>query len=276
MSLQSTLSHCTIFTTLILALLLNACATDEELVETQNDNQSISTFALDQNYLLETSEGIETVANHTISLSFEQDSTGMFLSLNSGCNGVGGSAEIIVDVLHVNELNSTLKACEPELMEQDAVLGEFILSRPQMTWDASSITLSNESITLRFVLERVLHPSLNLVGPLWTVNGFIEGEVASSSISSSQQTIIFEANGEAQVNTGCNSCFATYELEGNEIKVTSLGCTEAACLDEDGQTTEGLFTSILFATTSYEIDGNSLTLTDTESQRAITLSGSER
>lgn len=281
MSFHSILSTYKIFTVLILAVLLNACGTDEDLIEDQNNNSSgISTFAFDQKYLLDTSEGISVVPDHTVSLSFGQERETLFINLHAGCNAMGGSIETIDSILHVNELNSTLIACEQALMEQDIIFSNFISNQPRIVWDSSSVTLSNETMSLRFILENVLQPDLSLISTLWTVNGFIDGGIASSSVSSnsdvfSQQTIRFESNYEVKVHLGCNSCFGNYEVDGNQISFTSLECTEAVCQTEEDQAVEDLFSSLLFRTITYEIEGNSLTLMNADQQRAITLSGSE-
>ena len=203
----------------MLAVLLNACATDEDLIEepdASNPGGEIGTFALDQNYLLEAAEGIEVVDDHPVTLRLESGDDGLFLNLNAGCNLMGGAMETIDEVLHVNELSSTLKACSSDLMQQDITFGDFITSRPQMRWDSSVISLSNGSTKLRFVLESATQTDLSLTDTLWTLNSVIEDGVTSSTINASQQSILLESNGEAKINSACNSCFATYEVSGNQ------------------------------------------------------------
>jgi heat shock protein HslJ len=42
-------------------------------------------------------------------------------------------------------------------------------------------------------------------------------------------TIRFEPGGQVSVRADCNSCFGSYETDGNALSIDALACTEAFC-----------------------------------------------
>ena len=66
------------------------------------------------------------------------------VSIKAGCNTMVGSAAIVDGVLNTGELASTMMACEPALMDQDAWLTRVLSAGPTVTRpDDHSITLTS-------------------------------------------------------------------------------------------------------------------------------------
>ena len=58
------------------------------------------------------------------------------LSVNGGCNGMGGTYALRDGVLTTGEMASTLMACDPPLMEADAEIARLLSAPLQLRWDA--------------------------------------------------------------------------------------------------------------------------------------------
>jgi heat shock protein HslJ len=85
-------------------------------------------------------------------------------------------------------------------------------------------------------------------------------------------TLSFGANGEVAGNGGCNGYGGTYTSDGSEISIVGVVSTMMACEDQAMMTQETNFLSTLQLASSYTIDGDTLTLIDTDGNTILTLS----
>ncbi len=75
------------------------------------------------------------------------------LSVNGGCNGMGGTYALRDGVLTTGEMASTLMACDPPLMEADAEIARLLSAPLQLRWDAGGKRFSlhdKAGVTLLF------------------------------------------------------------------------------------------------------------------------------
>lgn len=88
--------------------------------------------------------GHELVPGTSVRITFEEG----HLSATAACNTVFGSAQWSDGVLEAGPLASTMMACSPELMAQDAWLAELLEAGPTIALDGSTLTISGETSTL--------------------------------------------------------------------------------------------------------------------------------
>ncbi|MFV1857991.1 MAG: META domain-containing protein, partial [Anaerolineales bacterium] len=109
----------------------------------------------------------------------------------------------------------------------------------------------------------------SLEGTLWELESYqnSEGETIDA-LPDSGARADFE-NGELSGTSGCNRFFGPYEVDGNSISIGPLGATLMAC-PEPLMEQEFGFTSSLQSATTYEISGDTLTLSDAEGEVVVT------
>ena len=93
---------------------------------------------------------VSLVPGSSIELRFEADS----LSANAGCNTLFGRASIDGDELVAPTLASTRKACDDDLMQQDAWLSSFLGSRPTMEVLDQDLWLSQGDDTVVHLVQQ--------------------------------------------------------------------------------------------------------------------------
>ena len=93
--------------------------------------------------------GHRLVKGTEIRLTFNDGQIGA----GAGCNGMGGPATWDDGVLVVGQLTSTLIGCPDALARQDQWLGEFLTSRPSLSLDGSTLTLSGTTVRMTLTRE---------------------------------------------------------------------------------------------------------------------------
>jgi heat shock protein HslJ len=116
--------------------------------------------------------------------------------------------------------------------------------------------------------------SASLEGTLWALESYqnAEGETVDV-LPNSGARAEFE-NGEVSGTSGCNRFFGAYEVDGNSISIGPLGSTLMGCPDPLAQQEFGLMTSFQSAAT-YEISGDTLTLSNEDGEVVVTFVESE-
>ncbi|RUA18112.1 MAG: hypothetical protein DSY55_00790 [Clostridia bacterium] len=105
-------------------------------------------------------------------------------------------------------------------------------------------------------------PRQDLTGQIWQLNGYVTtaGEV-EKALNGAPSTIQFDEDGRFSGNTGCNSFFGVYKLDGKALSLDVRGVTLRACtvLQADQETA---ILNALKKIQEYQIQENSLTLLD--------------
>lgn len=83
--------------------------------------------------------GHDLVPGSQVTISFDEG----HLSARAGCNTLFGGATWTGGVLDAPQLASTMMACAPELMEQDAWLGELLAGGPAISLDGTTLTIGD-------------------------------------------------------------------------------------------------------------------------------------
>ncbi len=96
----------------------------------------------------------------------------------------------------------------------------------------------------------------DLDGTSWT----LETYGGQSLINDTAMTADF-ASGEISGSASCNHYFASYKINGNQIKLEGLGWTEMACMNPEGiMEQESAIMAMLSKTISYQLEGGKLFL----------------
>ena len=195
-------------------------------------------------------EGYDLVEGSTIELGFETDA----LEARAGCNSLTGGYTITDGTLEVGAMASTMMACDDALMEQDQWLSDFLTSGPDIALDGDTLTLtgSETTVTLATVEPAPLEETT------WIVSGTVANEAVTMSLVDSEASMTI-TDGQAQVDTGCNSGSSTVEVTDTTITFGPMALTRMAC-DEELTRLEASVLLALDGEVTYEISGDTLTL----------------
>jgi heat shock protein HslJ len=200
-------------------------------------------------------EPMSLVSGTTLSLSF----TGSTITANAGCNTMGGDATIDGGTLVVGTgLAMTEMGCDSDRMEQDAWFADLLATEPSVALDANKLTLESKDTVVTMTDEEVADPDRSLVGTDWTLDGIVEGEIASSVPATPKVALFFAESGQVQFSDGCNSLDGTYTVDGDTITLQHISTTLMAC-SPNGDV-EAAVQSVLGDTVKFQIDGPSLML----------------
>jgi heat shock protein HslJ len=97
----------------------------------------------------------------------------------------------------------------------------------------------------------------------WSLNSYGEQNNPKQVLDGTEITATFDkGKGEVSGSSGCNTYFASYKIDGNNLSISNLAWTERACLSPDGVTEqEQEFLSLLADAESFQVDDTSLTIT---------------
>lgn len=198
-----------------------------------------------------------------IGLSFEDGR----LAAHPGCNSLGGSYRVDDGRLRVGDLATTEMACErPELMEQDRWFAELLLAGPTISLTATELTMTSGDTTIVFTDREIAEPDRPLAGS-WTLDGIVEGELASSAPAGVDATITITDDRTIRWHASCNAAQASIATTGSAITIGEAQSIASDCQPpppEIAAAAADLFSTIsetLDGTVTYEIDGSRLSIT---------------
>ncbi|MGB9345815.1 MAG: META domain-containing protein [Ilumatobacteraceae bacterium] len=229
------------------AIALAACGSDDD---TASGSAPTADDLAGQAFESTSVEGYDLVEGSTIELGFETDALGA----RAGCNSLSGGYTISDGTLEVGAMASTMMACEDALMAQDQWLSEFLTSSPEITLDGGTLTLTGSDATMTL---GVIAPT-ELEGTTWIVSGTVANEAVTVSLVDSEASMSI-TDGQAQVDTGCNTGSSTVEVTDTTITFGPLALTRMAC-DEELTRLEASVVLALDGEVTYEISGDTLTI----------------
>lgn len=199
--------------------------------------------------------GFEPVAGTEVTLSF----SGNQVSARAGCNTMFGDATWAGSHLDVTELAVTEMGCEAHLAAQDQELIALLTSEPDVTVTGTALTMAGEGTAgaVQIDFEELLDAELE--GTAWNVTGLEENE-AVSSLPQGVTAWLRLADGQVEVDYGCNTGGGPATVGEGTIEFGPLIATLMACADE-AMAVENHLTALLSGTVEYEIDGETLRLT---------------
>ena len=257
--------------TIYLAILLTlGCGGEPEDTDNNDDTDTDTgtpaevegTELIGLDFVLDSSEGFDPVTGTTIRIGFDEASGGgLWFELHAGCNPMEGDFALEDGVVVVDEVAMTDMGCDTALMDQDNWLAAFVTSGPALELAGDTLTLTGSSATLIFLNEEVVTPDQPLVGVLWTVDTYIDGQSASNFNLTEAPTLLLKEDGTLNAFTGCNQGSGNYVATVNEITFSGMAYTRMACADELVASAENYFLSVINnGTSSYHIDANRLTV----------------
>ncbi len=107
-------------------------------------------------------------------------------------------------------------------------------------------------------------PDVALTNTYWKLTELAEGQVETVDNQREAHFVLHTDNQRVAGATGCNQLMGNYALDEQQIAFQQLATTMMAC--QDGAETERAFLTALNQTDSWEINGETLTLSNDEAQ----------
>ena len=186
---------------------------------------------------------------------------GTDLGASAGCNTMGGSYRVTNGVLVFEGGGMTQMGCDEPRHAQDEWLAGFLASQPTAALSGNELVLTSGRVVVRLLDEEVANPDLPLVGPVWTVDTIVEGDVAMGMPGAAVATLRFQPDGSIEVFTGCNEGSASVTVEGSSLRFGPVALTRRACEPPADQIERAVLAVLQSETVALEITANTLTLT---------------
>jgi heat shock protein HslJ len=152
--------------------------------------------------------------------------------------------------------------CAEPLMKQDSWLADFLTSKPTITQDGDSLTLTHGATVIVLTDEDVVVPDASLTGTEWTLDSITTGDSVSNVPAGVISSLEFTDAGSLRAQLGCNSGHADYSVSNGSMTVGPLVTTKMACQPPAAEV-EAAVTSVLQGQVNFSINGSSLALTPT-------------
>jgi heat shock protein HslJ len=123
-----------------------------------------------------------------------------------------------------------------------------------------TLRLTGDSATITLIDDEVAEPDRRLEGTPWVLTELIDAPAVPVVPATPAPTLRFDA-GEVAIDTGCNTGGATYEAADGTLTVGPIRLTRMACTNPDASTRETAVLAVLEGTSSYEIEGDVVTIT---------------
>lgn len=186
----------------------------------------------------------------TITAEFGADGR---VSGSSGCNNYSGPYEVDGNKLSFGQpMASTLMACEPAVMQQEAAYMTVLESVAGYEIKDDSLTMYDADKTSVAEFEVVKQ---TLEGSSWDVIAYNNGkEAVVSVIIGTEITANFGEEGQLTGSAGCNNYVAEYKTEGNTITISSAVATTRKACQEDVMDQENAYLAALEMADTYKIE----------------------
>ena len=209
--------------------------------------------------------GHDLVAGTRITLQLD---AGGGISVQAGCNTLGGTASLDGGVLSVSDLSMTEIGCDPDRHAQDDWIADFLTSSPAYEYAVDTLTLTGEAATIVLLDREVADPDRPLEGTRWVVDTVVTGDAASNFPGMENAYLVFE-NGAVSGSTGCNSLSGPAAVDGDTIRFGAIVTTRMFC--EDTHDLESHILDVLTGAVRYTIDADRLTLDSLEREMGLGL-----
>ena len=156
--------------------------------------------------------------------------------------------------------------------------GNEIVCPTSTTTYEMRVQMLDGSVQFRQVTVNVnaapLPPANSLSGTRWDVVNYNNGrDAVISLIGGTSINMNFGADGQVTGNSGCNSYFAFYQVNGNAIHIGQPGVTSQFCAEPDGvMDQEFEFLAALQSAATFTINGDTLEMRTAGDQIAIVAS----
>ena len=185
-------------------------------------------------------------------ITFNEDGS---YAITADCNSGMGSFTAENNAITFEQGIMTLAMCAPESLDQ-----QFLMRLN----DVVTYVLQDGRLYLNLMMDAgnmVFAPAAEITaldGTSWTLNGLLVGGDAMTRTAFDREITLNFADGQINGSAGCNSYFASYDVNGDVLAFSAIGSTEMAC-EEDRMSREMAFLELLGQTGRFEIVANTLT-----------------
>jgi heat shock protein HslJ len=218
-------------------------------------------------WLLSELNGRAPITGTTITAEFDEEGR---VAGSSGCNNYSTSYIVDGKQLTFSEpMASTLMACPEPIMEQER-------DYTQALADTAEFEIINDELILKDSngneLARFDEVDQALEGTSWQVMSYNNGKGGVTSlIIGTEISANFGEDGQLTGNSGCNSYFAEYEADGDNISIGTAAATEMACIEPEGvMEQEQQYLAALETAAAYKIEGLSMEMRTSEGSLVAT------
>lgn len=216
---------------------------------------SPSAPALDGRTFVSTNvQGQRLVPGSAVRMRFQ----GSQLGISAGCNQMSGAYAITDGRLTTGQMAMTEMACDEPRMAQDTWVAAFV-DGAAVTLAGDTLTLTDGDVTMTLTDREVADPDRPLEGTRWILDGIVSGD-AVSSVPAGVTAVLTIANGQMQVEAGCNTGSASVAVTDATLTIGPLGLTKKGCAPA-AMAVERAVTSVLSGKVDYTIEADVLTLT---------------
>jgi heat shock protein HslJ len=218
-------------------------------------------------WLLTELKGAAPITGTSITAEFDQDGR---VGGSSGCNSYSTTYTMDGSKLTFGEqVATTLMACPEPIMEQEREYQHALSNTDTYEIKDGELILkdSDGNEVARFeVIDQALE------GSSWQVMSYNNGKGGVTSlIIGTEISANFGEDGQLAGNSGCNSYFAEYETDGDNINIGKAGSTEMACLEPEGvMEQEQLYLAALETADTYKIEAMTMEMRTNEGSLVVT------
>jgi heat shock protein HslJ len=202
-------------------------------------------------------------------LTFSEDGQ---VSGTSGCNGLGGDYTVQGDKITFGEFVSTLMACDDPIMKQEEAAHMVMTGETTYKIEGDTLTINKNGIVLVLKRTNLLGEepptSTSIVGS-WRLASYGSGDTISTALADVEADLTFKEDGTVTGTSGCNEFGGSYTVEGDQITFNDIVSTLKLC-DTPIMDQEEAMQQVLTGTATYQIEGNSLTITNQDRVLVLT------
>lgn len=191
---------------------------------------------------------------------------------NASCNSYFGGYELDGNRINIGPLASTEMFCGSPtgVMDQEMAFLSAMNGAKEYSIESGQLIFSDASGETILVFESA--EPLDLPGSLWNVLMYNNGkEAVVSVLNGTQISAYFGEDGQLTGNAGCNNYSASYEVEGDQIKIGPAVTTRKACSEPEGVMDQEMeYLAALEMAQSFQFeDQQRLILLDAEGRRVV-------
>lgn len=179
---------------------------------------------------------------------------------SGGCNTYNATYSVTGFSITIETLASTLIGCEGESADIEATYFRALEESASFSVVGDTLMLSDADERTLLTFDRTA--DVPLTDTAWVATGINNGKNAATSLlPDTTVTATFGKDETVTGGSGCNTYNAPYTTDGDSITIGGLLSTEMAC-GADVMAQEVEYRAALGRVTNYEIEGESLRLTD--------------
>lgn len=168
-------------------------------------------------------EPVPVLDDHRVTLTID----GSRIGGTAACNGYGGRLSVVGGRLHIGELGQNGMACEPEVMELEAVYMDALHAVDAVRVEDEQLVLEGPQLELRFVRLQP-PPTAELVDTVWLLEALVIDGVASEPMGE-PAALEIRSDGTFSGSTGCRTFDGRWTEYGDEIMTPEWGMNDETC-----------------------------------------------